>query len=93
MKASEDGEDVCSYDGGMSRDDNMRGGPVEEWLTSAEAAAYLRVSVRTLEGMRVRGDGPRYFKVGPARRAKVLYRREDLSTWMEKFGFQSTGEY
>lgn len=77
----------------MSKDEKLGGSPAVEWLTSAEAAAYLRISARTLEGMRVRGDGPRYFKVGPARRAKVLYRREDLSTWMEKFAFRSTGEY
>lgn len=77
----------------MSQDENKRNAAVEEWLTSTEAAAYLRISVRTLEGMRVKGDGPRYFKVGPTRRAKVLYRRGDLSTWLEQFEFRSTGEY
>lgn len=62
-------------------------------MTSPEAAEYLRLSVRTLEGMRVDGTGPRYYKVGPGRRAKVVYRVTDLEEWLERFRFGSTSEY
>jgi hypothetical protein len=62
-------------------------------LTTVEAAEYLRLSPRTLEDMRVTGNGPRYFKLGPGRRSKVVYRREDLETWLASFEYGSTSEY
>jgi excisionase family DNA binding protein len=37
-----------------------------EYLTTREAAALLGVSVRTLEGLRATGEGPRYVRVGRA---------------------------
>lgn len=67
--------------------------PVSQLLTSVEAAEYLRLSPRTLEGMRVDGTGPRYFKVGPGKRSKVVYRVSDLETWLQQFQFGSTSEY
>jgi hypothetical protein len=62
-------------------------------LTTVEAAEYLRLSPRTLEDMRVTGNGPRYFKLGPGRRSKVVYRREDLEGWLVQFNFSSTSQY
>jgi excisionase family DNA binding protein len=62
-------------------------------LTTVEAAEYLRLSPRTLEDMRVTGNGPRYFKLGPGRRSRVVYRREDLESWLKQFGYGSTSEY
>jgi hypothetical protein len=64
-----------------------------ELLTTVEAASYLRVSVRTLEDKRVDGTGPPYFKVGPGRGAKVVYRRSDLNDWLKKFQFSSSSQY
>lgn len=62
-------------------------------LTTPEAAHFLRLSARTLERYRVEGTGPRYIKAGPGRRARVLYRKEDLHAWLEGFRFNSTAEY
>jgi hypothetical protein len=62
-------------------------------LTTVEAGEYLRLSPRTLEDMRVTGNGPRYFKLGPGRRSKVVYKREDLERWLGGFGYNSTSEY
>jgi hypothetical protein len=62
-------------------------------LTTAEAADYLRLSPRTLEDMRLTGNGPRFFKLGPGKRSKVVYRREDLENWVGQYGFNSTSEY
>ncbi len=62
-------------------------------LTTPEAAKLLRLSRRTLEGMRVSGTGPRYFKLGPGRMAKVVYKSEDLERWLANFQFGSTSEY
>lgn len=63
------------------------------FLTTAEAAEYLRLKRRTLEDMRVTGNGPRYFKMGPGRMARVVYRKIDLDGWVEKFSYASTSEY
>ena len=63
------------------------------YLTTIEAARYLRLSTHTLERMRVDGSGPRFLKAGPGLRAKVLYKREDLEAWLQGFSFESTAEY
>jgi hypothetical protein len=62
-------------------------------LTTVEAAAYLRLSGRTLEDKRVKGTGPKYYKVGPGKQSKVLYRVDDLESWFTEFKFGSTSEY
>lgn len=62
-------------------------------MTTIEAADYLRLSPRTMEAMRLNGKGPRYFKLGPGRQAKVAYRMSDLDEWVGRYGFGSTSEY
>lgn len=47
------------------------------YLTNEEAAAFLRLSPRTLEKQRVIGGGPRFRKFG----RRVLYAIEDLEIW------------
>jgi hypothetical protein len=53
-------------------------------LLTVEAAEYLRCSPRTLEGFRVDGTGPAYSKLGPGRRAPVLYRLGDLKAYVKR---------
>jgi hypothetical protein len=48
-------------------------------LTEAEAADFLRLSVRTLQAWRLRVAGPAFVQVGRA----IRYRRRDLITWIE----------
>lgn len=62
-------------------------------LTTVEAAAFLRLSPRTLERYRVEGTGPRHLKAGPGKRAKVLYDPGELTAWLSRFAFGSTSEY
>ena len=62
-------------------------------LTTEEAARVVRLSVRTLERFRVSGEGARFLKAGPGKRAKVLYRAADLMAWLEQFAYASTSEY
>lgn len=50
------------------------------YLTTEEAANYLRLAIRTLNNMRWRGDGPHYRKHG----GKVLYHRRDLEGWSRR---------
>jgi hypothetical protein len=47
------------------------------YLTSQEAADYLRLDVKTLNNMRWRGEGPNYRKHG----GKVVYHLSDLNYW------------
>jgi hypothetical protein len=41
--------------------------------TTSQAADFLHLSRRTLEGLRVRGGGPKYRKIG-----RVFYEHSDL---------------
>ena len=63
------------------------------YLNSQEAADMLRISIRTLERMRVEGSGPRYLKAGKGTRSRVLYRSADIDAWLETRAYCSTSEY
>ena len=63
------------------------------FLTTKEAARYLRLSHRTLERLRVTGSGPRYRRAASGgKKAKVLYLISDLDDWVSK-SFSSTSEH
>ena len=53
--------------------------PASELLTIAEAAQLLRAPVATLRYWRHLGTGPTSFRLG----RRVLYRRDDLHTWID----------
>lgn len=57
-------------------------------LCTKQAARLLGCSHRTLEDWRLRGDGPRFLKLGRA----VRYRMADLAAFMDKRTFSNTGE-
>jgi len=57
-------------------------------LTQSEAACELRLSERTLERLRLTGDGPKFIKAS----RRVLYRLEDLETWIASRVRSSTSE-
>ena len=59
-----------------------------EFLTNDEAAAFLRLSPRTLEKQRVLGGGPRYRKFG----ARVLYAVGDLRAWADGRAYGMTSD-
>ena len=62
----------------------------ERFLTTPEAAAYLRVSKSYLDKLRVYGGGPKFLRFG---KRKVLYRKSDLDAWAAQHRFGSTSEY
>jgi excisionase family DNA binding protein len=49
----------------------------DEWLTKRQAAAYLKVSVPTLDRW-MRIGRVRFYKVGEGRLARVQFRQSDL---------------
>ena len=56
------------------------------YLTNDEAAAFLRLSPRTLEKHRVIGGGPRFRKFC----GRVCYALQDLEAWAEARSFEMT---
>lgn len=58
------------------------------YLTTLEAADYLRLSRQFLEIARHRGDGPPYIKLARA----VRYHRPSLDDWMLKHQRNHTAE-
>jgi len=53
--------------------------PLAKFLTSKEAAAYLRYSTSQLAKLRHYGCGPPYFKV----RGRVFYKVPDINRWLK----------
>ena len=49
----------------------------ERYLDNREAAHYLKLSPRTLDRLRLTGEGPRFRKFG----RRVIYAIEDLEVW------------
>lgn len=60
--------------------------PSARYLTNDEAAAFLRLSPRTLEKQRVMGGGPRFRKFG----RRVMYAIADLEAWADARSFETT---
>jgi excisionase family DNA binding protein len=56
------------------------------YQSKAEAARYLGFSIRTLETLIAKGEIP-VFKpvISGTQTRKVLFRREDLDTWLAQF--------
>jgi hypothetical protein len=57
-------------------------------LTQREAASVLRLSERTLERMRVAGNGPRFVRCNRT----IRYRLQDIETFVEVRTVGSTSE-
>lgn len=53
-----------------------------------DAAAYISLSVQRLAKLRLEGEGPVFLKVGRS----VLYRRDDLDTWLRSRARKSTSD-
>lgn len=62
--------------------------PLPRYFGPEQAAAYLGLSPKTMQRMRVTGEGPRYVKV----RRRVIYDRLDLDDWAAKRKRRFTGQ-
>ena len=59
------------------------------YFTTEQAAKYTGLSKSYFEKLRVRGDGPAYYKVSAR---KVLYKLAELEAWMATHRRHSTSE-
>ena len=57
-------------------------------LNQEDVSDMLGISQRTLERMRVTGDGPKFAKLG----RRVLYRPADIDAWIASRVVSSTSE-
>ena len=57
-------------------------------LRTGQAAAYLGLSQASLEKYRVKGGGPRFYKIGQI----CIYSPEDLDEWADQFARRSTSD-
>ena len=62
----------------------------ERFVTTREAAAYLRVSKSYLDKLRVYGGGPKFLRYS---KRKIIYARSELDLWAARHRFSSTSEY
>lgn len=62
---------------------------LQELLKESDTAQFLKMSVRTLQGMRLSGRGPKFVCI--SHRA-VRYRRVDLLDWIESKIRRSTSD-
>lgn len=51
-----------------------------EMVNDVRGAEFIDYSPKTLRNYRSSGKGPPYYKIG----RKILYKREELLTWVEK---------
>jgi predicted DNA-binding transcriptional regulator AlpA len=57
-------------------------------MRTREAANYCGLAHRTLEKLRLTGNGPAYLKIGRA----VVYDRDDLDDWLASKRRRSTSD-
>ena len=72
-----------ALEGVGTRDANDSG-----FFHTRRAADYLSLSPRTLDGHRVSGDGPAFYRFGN----RARYRRSDLDAWAAKRRAATTAE-
>jgi hypothetical protein len=52
------------------------------FLTPVETAKVIRISPRTLEGMRLDNRGPKFTRLGNSHKSRLIYRLSDLEEWI-----------
>lgn len=62
-------------------------------LDTFAAAAMLGISPSTARIWRVRGYGPKFHKLGPAKQSPVIYLESDIVEWLETRKVASTSAY
>lgn len=65
-------------------------GAGDEFISTKELAAWVRMSPQWVELGRTKGYGPRFVRIGPKR---VRYRRSDVLEWLASRTYASTAQY
>lgn len=65
---------------------------MDEIYTTQALAAFLHLQPQTIRKWRMTGLGPRYIRLGPTLRGRVLYRAEEVSKWLQSKTFRHSSE-
>ena len=57
-------------------------GVSRELLDDRDLEREYRLKRKTWQNMRIAGTGPVYMKTGDSKRARCLYRRDDVEAWL-----------
>ena len=57
---------------------------MDQLLSTQEAADYIGIKPGTLRKWRWHGTGPSYVRLGRSKRARVVYRASDLTSWLSE---------
>ena len=63
----------------------------DQLLNTKQVAGFLGVKPQTVRLWRHRGKGPHYVRLG-GRYGRVLYRAQDVDSWLAQRTFSSTSE-
>jgi hypothetical protein len=66
--------------------------PDKKFLNTQEAATHFGVPVGTLIKARIKGNGPKFTKLGDSRNAPLLYRPDDIQDWLDQNTHNSIAE-
>lgn len=55
----------------------------ENLISSVEAAAMLGIKPTSLRIWRMKGKGPRFYKLGDSPACRVMYRVSDIEAWLQ----------
>ena len=72
---------------GRTKQDSPK--PERRRLAASDAAAYIGVSLKTLQNWRFIGGGPPYLKINSR---KTVYDTADLDQWLDERRFTSTAD-
>lgn len=67
-------------------------GPIEVWpyLNTKTLAELLGVGAQTVRKWRLTGGGPPYMRIGGTTGGRVLYKRDEVDTWLAQRRFPHT---
>ncbi len=66
---------------------NATENPLPAYMTSAETAAFLKISLRTLARLYIRREGPPMIRYG----RKIVYKRTSVTTHAKRRSHAQTG--
>lgn len=70
--------------------EHVEGSSLPQYMTTQEAAEFLRCSKSYLDKLRVAGGGPEFLRPSGG---KILYTPPDLITWAESRRCRATNDY
>jgi hypothetical protein len=60
------------------------------FLTERDVARLIGYSVKTLQVLRVRGGGPRFYRLGSGPRGRIAYMQDDVEAWVRARPYATT---